>query len=291
MANPFSKGWKYLMASFDQKIDENADPKVQIQQAVAAAKKQHQQITEQAASVIGNKKQLEMQMNRLQKSQEEHQQKARTALMAADKATAEGDTEKAQQFSNTAEIFASQLVAVEQELENTKNLYQQADQAAAQAQKQQKESEARLKSQLAEVDKLMAQADQAEMQQKTSEAMDSIGQFKSDDSVPTLDGVRDKIERRYADALGQQELLGNTVNDRMSEITSAGTDMKASAKLDEIRASMRTQEQITAGSGDAAGSGAASDKGSDKGSEHLSGIEDAEAYLAEDKSEGNSEQK
>ena len=26
MANPFSKGWKYMMSSFDQKIDENADP-------------------------------------------------------------------------------------------------------------------------------------------------------------------------------------------------------------------------------------------------------------------------
>ena len=37
MANPFSKGWKYMMSSFDQKIDENGDPKVQIQQAVQAA--------------------------------------------------------------------------------------------------------------------------------------------------------------------------------------------------------------------------------------------------------------
>ena len=36
MANPFSKGWKYLMQSFDTKIDQNADPKVQIQQAVAS---------------------------------------------------------------------------------------------------------------------------------------------------------------------------------------------------------------------------------------------------------------
>ncbi|WP_018296538.1 PspA/IM30 family protein [Corynebacterium lubricantis] len=294
MANPFSKGWKYLMASFDQKIDENADPKVQIQQAVAAAKKQHQQITEQAASIIGNKKQLEMQMNRLQKSQEDYQQKARTALMAADKAAGEGDSEKAQQFSNTAEIFASQLVAVEQELENTKNMYQQADQAAAQAQKQQQESETRLKGQLAEVDKLMAQADQAAMQEKTTEAMDTIGQFNTDDSVPTLDGVRDKIERRYADALGQQELLGNTVNDRMSEISSAGTDMKASAKLDEIRASMRSPEQLTAGSG-AAESDAAD---SSQASEHDSDIDEAEAYLAEDTSgdashdsEGETEQK
>ena len=35
MANPFSKGWKYLMQSFDTKIDQNADPKVQIQQALS----------------------------------------------------------------------------------------------------------------------------------------------------------------------------------------------------------------------------------------------------------------
>ena len=41
MANPFSKGWKHLMASFDSKIDENADPKVQIKQAVEGAKKRH----------------------------------------------------------------------------------------------------------------------------------------------------------------------------------------------------------------------------------------------------------
>ena len=34
MANPFVKGWRYLMALFGAKIDEYADPKVQIQQAI-----------------------------------------------------------------------------------------------------------------------------------------------------------------------------------------------------------------------------------------------------------------
>lgn len=241
MANPFSKGWKYLMASFDQKIDENTDPKVQIRQAVEAAKKQHQDITSQAASVMGNKRQLEMQMDRLVKSQDDYAEKARNAIKLADQATAEGDAEKASQYSNTAEVLASQLVAVEQELEQTKTLYEQASQAAEQAQTQQQQSEARLKEQLAEVDKLMAQADQAEMQQKSSEAMQSIDTSLSPDgNVPTLDGVREKIERRYSDALGQQELLGNTVNDRMGEIAAAGTDMKASAKLEEIRASLKS---------------------------------------------------
>lgn len=121
-------------------------------------------------------------------------------------------------------------------------MHEQAAQAAEQAQAQQQQSEARLKEQLAEVNKLMAQADQADMQQKSSEAMQSINtSLAPDNAVPTLDGVRDKIERRYAEALGQQELLGNTVNDRISEIASAGTDMKASAKLDEIRASLREE--------------------------------------------------
>ena len=34
MANPFSKFWNYLMALFDNKIEENADPKIQIEQAI-----------------------------------------------------------------------------------------------------------------------------------------------------------------------------------------------------------------------------------------------------------------
>ena len=64
MANPFSKAWKYLMALFDSKIEEHADPKVQIQQAIEDAQRQHQELSQQAAAVIGNQRQLEMQLNR-----------------------------------------------------------------------------------------------------------------------------------------------------------------------------------------------------------------------------------
>lgn len=42
MANPFTKAWKYLMALFSSKVDEYADPKVQIQQAIEEAQRQHQ---------------------------------------------------------------------------------------------------------------------------------------------------------------------------------------------------------------------------------------------------------
>lgn len=255
MANPFSKGWKYLMQSFDSKIDENADPKIQIEQAAAAAKEQHNAITRQAAEIIGSKKQLELKINRQREKQAELQEKTKTALQMADQAAAEGDTTKASQFNTTAETLAAQLVTVEQELQDLSTQYASAEQAAAQAEQQQKQSEARLQEQLNEVNRLRAQADQAKMQEKTSQSMDSIGQFKENDSVPTLDGVREKIERRYATALGQQELAESGVSGvegTMAEIESGQTDAAASSKLAEIRASMNSENagELTSGSND-----------------------------------------
>lgn len=295
MANPFTKGWKYLMQSFDTKIDENADPKVQIQQAVDAAKKQHQEITQQAANIIGNRNQLQMKLDRLIKSQDDLQTKARTALQAADKASAAGDNEKAQQFNSTAEVIATQLVSVEQELEQTKQAYASADQAATEAQQKQKQSEARLQEQLSQVSQLESQLNQAKMQEHTARTMDTMNQFNPDD-VPTLDGVRDKIERRYANALGQQELMKDSMTDRIAEIESGSSDAAASNRLAEIRASMggeleagsgasasAADRQLEAGSeGDAADSAETADTGVADDT-----IADAEAYLREAESDAD----
>ena len=280
MANPFTKGWKYMMQSFDSKIDENADPRVQIQQAVAQAKKNHQEISQQAASIIGNRNQLQMKLERLIKSQEDLQAKTRTALQAADKATGAGDAEKAQQFNATAEVLASQLVSVEQELEQTKQAYASAEQAAREAQTHQKQSEARLQEQLAQVSQLESQLNQAKMQEQTAKTMDSMQQFGADDSVPTLDGVRDKIERRYANALGAQELAKDSMTDRMAEIESAGTDLAASSRLEQIRASMAGE--LEAGSGSEGKAPEALEAPEDDTDVADTDVSDAEAYLSAD---------
>lgn len=242
MANPFSKGWKYLMQSFDSKIDENADPKVQLQQAMEQARKNHRDIAEHAAAIVGNRNQLEMKLERLIKSQEELQNKTRVALQAADKANAEGDAAKAQEYNNTAEVLASQLVAVEQDLEQTKQAHAGAEQAAKEAQAQLQQSEARLNEQTQQAQQLESQINQANMQEQSAKTMDSINQFGADDNVPTLDGVRDKIEKRYATALGAQELAKDSLGDRMAEIETSGTDIKAASKLDEIRASLDAEK-------------------------------------------------
>ncbi|MDN5682537.1 PspA/IM30 family protein [Corynebacterium glyciniphilum] len=278
MANPFSKGWKYLMQSLDTTIEENADPKIQIQQATEAAKKQHREVTESAARIIGNRNKLEMTLNRLVKDQEKLQNNARTALQQADKASAEGDSAAATEYTNTAEIFATQLVTVEQEIEDTKKMHAQATQAAEQAQQQQRQSEARLKEQMGQIDQLRAQVDQAKMQESSNEALESMQGIQADDSVPTLDSVRDKIEARYATALGAQELTENSVRGRMAEIETSGRDMAASSRLEQIRAELAgggatgAADEITAGqegvADDGAGDAEASpEPSSDTGSE------------------------
>ena len=86
MANPFVKAWKYMMALFNSKIDEKADPKVQIQQAIEDAQRQHQALSQQAASVIGNQRQLEMKLSRQLDEVEKLNANARQAVTLADQA-------------------------------------------------------------------------------------------------------------------------------------------------------------------------------------------------------------
>ena len=98
MANPFTKAWKYLMALFSSKVDEYADPKVQIQQAIEEAQRQHQGLTQQAAQVIGNQRQLEMRLNRQLADIEKLQVNVRQALTLADQAAAGGDATRATEY-------------------------------------------------------------------------------------------------------------------------------------------------------------------------------------------------
>src|SRR5262249_48948531 len=118
MANPFVKFWKYLMAAFSSKIDEHADPKVQIQQAIEEAQRAHQAVPQRGAAGIGKRRQREMKLNRQLGNVEKLQSSARQALVLADEARSKGDEAKATQFEQAAQSFATQLVTAEQDIED-----------------------------------------------------------------------------------------------------------------------------------------------------------------------------
>ncbi|WP_025274077.1 PspA/IM30 family protein [Haloglycomyces albus] len=238
MANPFVKGWKYLMALFGAKIDEHADPKIQIQQAIEEAQKQHQTLVSQAASVLGNQRQLEMKLNRQMEEVERLQSQARQALVLADKARADGDESKAREFENTAEVLAGQLVSTEQSLEDLKVMHDQALQAADQAKEAVENNQKMLQQKLQERTKLMGQLEQAKMQETIASSLESMSSTAGGGSTPDFGEVRDKIESRYSTAMGRAELASNSVEGRMMEVEKASQDMAGVSRLDQIRASM-----------------------------------------------------
>lgn len=274
MANPFSKGWKYMMSSFDKKIDDNADPKVQIHQAAEAAREQHRQIQEQAAAVIGNRNQLEMSLSRLQKERDKLTANTRAAVQQADAARAAGDASKAQELEHTAEIFASQLVSIETEIDQTTEMHGQAVRAAEEAQQQAKRSQVEYEQIKTQIRELESQADQAKMQETTSRTLDGLQGAASNPNVPTLDGVREKIESRYANALGAQELAANSHTGRMAEIEASGADARADARLAEIRAQMASES-----GGNELGKGSAGEL--EAGDDAAADVDDADVTLEE----------
>jgi phage shock protein A len=238
MPNFFRRLFRYTNAAANKKFDEKADPAIQIQQAIDDAQRQHQALTQQAAAVLGNRRQLEMRLARQLGEIEQLQNSARQSLVLADQSRAAGDTTKAAQYEQAAQSFAGQLVAGESSVEDLKALHDQALQAAEQAKQAVADNEFRLRQSMAERAKLMTQLESAKMQEQMNKALTSMSELAPQGDTPSLAEVRDKIESRYATALGHNELASGGVEARMLEVRKATIDVAASNRLDAIRASL-----------------------------------------------------
>jgi phage shock protein A len=238
---------RYITAALTGKFNEVADPKVQLEQAITEAQEQHRRLTEQAANVIANQKQTEMRLSRAMEELQKANSSTKQALLMADDATTRGDTAKAAEYNQAAEGFANRLLATEKQVDDLKNMHLQTTQAANQAKSAVSQNSAALQKKLAERQKLLSQLDQAKMQEQMNRAMATLSETVGQD-VPTFDEVRTKIESRYAKALGQSELQGDTVESRMLEVEQASFNLEAKSRLSELRGELG----LTAGAAPAA---------------------------------------
>jgi phage shock protein A len=140
-------------------------------------------------------------------------------------------------------------VTAEQGVEDLKALHDQALSAAAQAKKAVEQNAMVLQQRIAERTKLLSQLEQAKMQEQVSASLRSMSQIAAPGTTPNLDEVRDKIERRYANALGAAELAQNSVQGRMLEVEQASVQMAGHSRLEQIRASMRGEALPSGGAG------------------------------------------
>ncbi|HSL59574.1 MAG TPA: PspA/IM30 family protein [Acidimicrobiales bacterium] len=234
MIKLLKRWWAYTTARLTGKFEANADPKVQLEQAIADAQDQHRRLKEQAANVIAHQKQTEMRLSRALEDYERVSGNARQAVIMADEAARAGDETRLTDLTQAAEGFANRMISLEREVEDLKALHQQATQASEGARNAVTQNSAALQRKLSERQKLLSQLDQAKMQEQMNTAMASLSETVGED-VPTFDEIREKIEARYATAKGMSELTESSVESKMLEVERATMNNEARARLDEIR--------------------------------------------------------
>lgn len=243
--------WKYLIAKLNRSFDENADPKIQLEQAIAEAREQHQRLTDQATNVIASQKQAEIRLNSKMAEFEKLNANARQALLMADEAQRAGDATKAEQYTHAAETIASQLIRVESDIESLSSLVIEATRATDQAKAAVAQDSRLLQQKIAERSTLLSQLEQAEMHEEMNSAMSELTASIGDD-VPTLAEIEEKIQVRYTKALAASELSGATVESRILEVEQATANVVVHDRLAQFRAEMGLAGGSTLTAGDAA---------------------------------------
>jgi phage shock protein A len=236
------RAWKYMVAALTGKLDEMADPKIQIEQAIDEAKKQHELLSQQAAAVLGNRRELELKLTRQLEEVEKLKASARQALILGDQARTAGDEAKAKSYEDTAQAFATQLVQAEASTKDLKGLHDHALQASEAAKNAVEQNAYLLQKRLAERSRLLSQLEQTKMQERMNEALQSVSELSVPGDVPSLNEVRDKIESRYARAMGRAELESTNVEARMLEVEKAAIDSQGAERLNEIRQSLALEK-------------------------------------------------
>jgi phage shock protein A len=234
MIKLLKKWWKYLGAKFNRSFEQNADPAVQLEQALKEAQDQHRRLKEQAANVIANQKQSELRLNARMTELEKLNGNARQALIMASDAQKAGDVAKATQYNNAAETIANQLIQIEKDVEGLKAMVVDSTQAADQAKAAVQQNSRLLQQKLSEKQKLLSQLDQAKMQEQMNSAMAQLQETVGDD-VPTLNEVQQKIEARYAKAKAHSELAETSVQSSILEIEQATSNVEAQSRLSQLR--------------------------------------------------------
>lgn len=233
----FRRAYKYAVAKLTGSFNEKADPKVQLEQAIAEAREQDQRLRQQAANVIAGQKQAESRLNTKMDELTKLNAQARQALLMAEDATKKGDAANATRYTSAAESIASRLVQVEKDIESQRAMVMQSTQASDQAKAAVRQNSMLLERKIAEKSKLLSQLEQAKMQEEMNKAMAQLNQTLGED-VPTFEEIKDKIESRYAKASATAELNSTSVDSSILEIEQATQDAEAQSRLSQLRSEL-----------------------------------------------------
>ena len=229
------RAWRYLAAWLGEMLDSVADPRVQLEQAIEEAKRQHQLLVAQAAAVLGNRRELEIRLSRSRQTAAGLASSAGRSLQLAAAARARGDSEKAASLESAARMFAGRLAWEETATANLEELYNRSAAAADAARRAVEQNSRALERTVAERTGLLSELAAARMQERLAEAIGSVGELAPAAPVPSLARVRERIDARFALAAGSVDLAAGPAEVARLEVERAGIDEVAERRLEEIR--------------------------------------------------------
>jgi phage shock protein A len=235
------RAWRYLEAALEGKLERAADPRIQIEQAIEEAKRQHALLTQQAAAVVGNERELDIRLNRALDDIERLKASIAQAIRLENRVRRDGDAQKAAHYASAAEAMASRLAGVEANTAELGALRTKAIAASASARRAVEQNAHILRQKLTERSRLLTELEAIRMQERLNAALGTMGELAPAGDVPTLDAVRDKLDQRYALAMGTADIASAAVDARLLDAEMSVIEQQGLRRLEEIRRSLNLE--------------------------------------------------
>jgi phage shock protein A len=235
MKRLIKRAWRYLEAALEGKLEQAVDPRIQIEQAIEEAKRQHALLTQQAAAVVGNERELEIRVNRALDDIERLKASIGQAIRMEAGVQRDGDTQKAAHYATAAEAMAGRLAGIEANTAELGALRAKAVIASASARRAVEQNAQILRQKLTERSRLLTELEAIRMQERLNAAIGSMAELAPTSDVPTLDAVRDKLDQRYALAMGTAEIGNASVDARLLDAEMSVIEQQGLRRLEEIR--------------------------------------------------------
>lgn len=240
--------WNYIKTWFGVKSKEAMDPEIEIEAAIADARKNDQSLRNEAAKVIAHRTRVADEVEDTAKEVGEAKELARQALLKSDAAMKAGNTADAEKWNAAAQSIAMRLQASQKNLDSMQQQLTVADQQAEQAKQAVHDNAMRLEEITAKRMEMLGQLEQAKMQESVNKAMASIDSSVGGDA-PSLKEIEDKIEDRMAEAMAKTELAAETPEGAMAELEREVDLASANSALDDLRAELGLGPAPVAGAG------------------------------------------
>ncbi len=188
----FKRANSYAQASAQAAFDAHADPKVQLEQAISGMQEHYRDLEAAASEVIAQEKTAKMRLADLSEQEARYTKSALTA----------------QQQGNldAARAFATKIASLRDQIQSLSAQIPQYEQAASAAREAVQESADQLQQKLAERSTILAQVDQARMQQQVAASLAQVSELTRSSDVPSFDEIKQKVAGQFAQAQASAEL-------------------------------------------------------------------------------------